>query len=282
MTSTSSDITHVGFIGLGDQGAPMARAIAEAGFTLHVWARRSASLAALDGIRFIAERSVTDLGVACDLVGLCLSQDRDNLSIATDAGLVASMRADTVLVNHGTGTPSNAALLAEICAAAGVDSLDAPVSGGRPAAEERRLTTMVGGPKSVADRCTPVFKSFSRHVVYQGQTGAGQVAKLFNNALLMMNQASIAEIVDLAVQMGLDPVPLVEVLKLGSASSQALTLLNTMVRLENVDHLSGVEVIDMKLFKTAMAEAGVSADAVTARGLAGANGLPALVRRLNS
>jgi 3-hydroxyisobutyrate dehydrogenase-like beta-hydroxyacid dehydrogenase len=86
--------------------------------------------------------------------------------------------------------------MAEICAAAGVEALDAPVSGGRLAGEERRLTTMVGGPKAVAERCTPVFESFSRHVGYQGDSGAGQVAKLFNNALLMMNQESIAQIVE--------------------------------------------------------------------------------------
>lgn len=96
-----------------------------------------------------------------------------------------------------------------------------------------------------------------------------------------MNQANIADIVDLAATLGMDPSSLVDVLKLGSASSNALTLLNSMVTPNNVDHLSKVEALDMRLFDTAMTEGGVNAGSVTARGLAGASRLPALVRRLN-
>jgi 3-hydroxyisobutyrate dehydrogenase-like beta-hydroxyacid dehydrogenase len=214
----------VGWIGLGDQGLPMAVAIAEAGYPLHVWARRPASLDA----------------------------------------------------------PGNAVRLTEACAPFGVDVLDAPVSGGRPAAEARALTTLVGGPEPVARRCQPVFESFSAHVVYLGAAGSGQAAKLFNNALLMMNQASIADIVELAAGFGmLDPVTLVDALKLGSASSAALTLLNTMITPGTVDHLAAVEAEDMRIFDTAMTERGVNAAAATARGLAGANGLPSLITRLS-
>jgi hypothetical protein len=86
----------------------------------------------------------------------------------------------------------------------------------------------------------------------------------------------------LAIQLRLDPSSLLEVLKLGSAASRALTLLNSMVRRDNVDHLSKVEELDMQLFDTAMTESGVNANFVTARGLIGARGLPALLRRLNS
>jgi 3-hydroxyisobutyrate dehydrogenase-like beta-hydroxyacid dehydrogenase len=64
---------------------------------------------------------------------------------------------------------------------------------------------MVGGPQSVARRCEPLFGSFSRHVVYLGGPGSGQTAKLFNNALLMMNQANIADIVELATTLRMDP-----------------------------------------------------------------------------
>jgi 3-hydroxyisobutyrate dehydrogenase-like beta-hydroxyacid dehydrogenase len=140
---------------------------------------------------------------------------------------------------------------------------------------------MVGGPQPVAQRCEPLFGSFSRHVVYLGSPGSGQTAKLFNNALMMMNQANIADIVELAITLRVDPSSLVDVLKLGSASSNALTLLNSMVTLDNVDHLARIEALDMQLFDTAMTESGVNADFVTARGLAGASALPALLRRLN-
>ncbi len=281
----SADTTKpaVGFIGLGDQGLPMATAIAEAGYALHVWARRPESLDALGGTEYVRHDNPKDLGAACDVIGLCVSTDDANMRIVT-GGLLDGMRRGSVVVNHGTGTPGNAARLTEACAAAGVDVLDSPVSGGRPAAERRGLTTLVGGPEPVAERCRPVFDSFSSHVVYLGGTGAGQTAKLFNNALLMMNQASIAEIVELAASFGtVEPVRLVEALKLGSASSAALSLMptNATVAPEIVGHLSQIEAEDMRIFDEAMTEGGVDAGSATARGLAGANGLPELVRRLN-
>lgn len=197
-------------------------------------------------------------------------------------GLLDGLRPGCVVINHGTGMPQGAVRLTETCARAGVDVLDAPVSGGRPAAERRELTTLVGGPEGVAKRCEPVFDSFSSHVVYMGGPGSGQTAKIFNNALLMMNQANIADIVELAARFGrVEPVRLVEALKLGSAASAALSLLNTMVTPDTVGHLSEVEAEDMHIFDAAMTEGGVDAGSATVRGLAGANGLPELIRRLN-
>lgn len=115
-----------------------------------------------------------------------------------------------------------------------------------------------------------------------GEAGSGQTAKIFNNALLMMNQANIADIVELAACLGtVDPVGLVNALKLGSATSAALSLLNTMVTPDTVGHLSVVEAEDMRIFDTAMTEGGVDAGSATERGLAGVNGLPELIRRLN-
>jgi len=258
----------------------MATAIPEAGYALHVWALHPSSLDALGDIPHTRHNNPRDLGAACDIVELCVSTDENVMQVVTGS-LLHGLRPGSVLVNHGTGTPGNAIRLTEMCARAKVDVLDAPVSGGRPAALKRALTTMVGGPQPVAQRCEPLFRSFSQHVVYMGETGSGQTAKLFNNTLLMMNQANIVELVELAVSFGTDPSRLLDVLKLGSASSQALTLLNTMVTLETVDHLAKVEAEDMQIFANAMSEHGVDAERATARGLAGANGLPALLHRLN-
>ena len=185
-------------------------------------------------------------------------------------------------MNHGTGTPGNAVRLTEACAPSGVDVLDAPVSGGRASRRDESPDHACRRPRGSRRAGEPLFGSFSAHVLYPGGTGSGQAAKLFNNAVLMMNQASIADIVELAASFGmLDPVTLVDALKLGSASSAALTLLNTMITPGTVDHLSAVEAEDMRIFDSAMTEGGVNADAATVRGLAGANGLPSLIRRLS-
>lgn len=257
----------------------MAVAIAEAGYELHVWARRPGSLHTLDGVAHVPHADLRKLAAACQVVGLCVSTDDDVRELVVD-GLLGGLAPGSIVVNHGTGTPGNAVALSRACAPAGVQVLDAPVSGGRPGAQGRRLLTMVGGPREAAGRCRPVFGSFSRHVSYLGGAGAGQTAKLLNNALLMLNQESIAEILDLAADLELEPARLVEVLRLGSANSDALGHFGSFITTENVGHLSSVEALDMELFATAMRDAGVDAGAITARGLAGANGLAAVMQRL--
>jgi 3-hydroxyisobutyrate dehydrogenase-like beta-hydroxyacid dehydrogenase len=258
----------------------MATAVGKAGFALHSWARRPASLDALGNVAYTAHATLKDLAAASDMVALCVSTDDDVFQLL-EGGILHALRPGSIVVNHGTGTPANARRMEQLGVRAGVEVLDAPVSGGRPAAEERRLTTMVGGTAAAAARAEPIFAAFSRHVVHLGPAGSGQMTKLLNDALLMMNQAAVADIVTLADELRLDPLPLVEVLKLSSASSAALTLLNTMVRLDNVDHLSAVEALDMELFDRAVRDAGAEARDVTARALAGARWLPALLRRLN-
>lgn len=269
----------VGFVGLGDQGLPMAVAVADAGYPLHVWARRPGSLEGLGAAPATVHATLGDLAASCDVVALCVSGDDDVLALLT-GGLLEALRPGSVVVNHGTGTPGAAVRIAELCSTAEVHSLDAPVSGGRSAAQARALTTLVGGPPEALKRCTGVFHAFSKHVIPMGAAGTGQAAKLFNNALLILNQAAIAEIVELAAASGTDPDRLVAALRLGSGSSRALTLLGEMVTPNTVEHLSAVEDADVDLFAAAMAEAGAEAGAVVDRAHAGAQGLPALVARL--
>lgn len=279
MLADSTEQPAVGFIGLGDQGLPMAIALAEAGFPLHVWARNPRSLDRLGAIEYVRHETVAELAAASEVVALCVATDEDVFEIVQD-GVLGHLRPGGIVVNHGTGTPRNAARLSELCAKAGLTALDAPVSGGRPGAEAKRLTTMVGGPESAAQRCEPLFRSFSANVVHLGGPGTGQSAKLFNNALLIMNHANIAEIFDTAAAYGLDVGRLAEVLKLGSAASTALSVLGTMIKPENVEHLAGVEALDMEIFGQAMAQSGIDADAITARGLTGAAALPGMIRHL--
>ncbi|HEY4456728.1 MAG TPA: NAD(P)-dependent oxidoreductase [Pseudonocardiaceae bacterium] len=271
---------HVGFVGLGDQGAPMAIAIAQAGFTLHVWARRPASLAVLADVPHVVHDTLADLGAACEMVGICVSTDADVDSVL-DGGLLANLRSGSVVVNHGTGLPSFAERITRKCAELGVAVLDAPESGAHAAAVAHTSTTMIGGEESIATWCTPVFESYSSHVRYMGPTGSGQLAKLFNNALMMMNQANIEEVVVLADKLGVDVPALVELLKVGSAASFTLSALNDAITVQNASHLREVELLDMELFAQAMAERDADADAVTGRGVSGAQGLVDLIQRVN-
>ncbi len=90
----------VGWIGLGDQGGPIARAIALGGYPLHVWSR-SGRFAALDGVAYTPHGTSAEMGAVSDIVGLCLSEDRDNTEVLTDGGLLDSLKPGTVLINFG-------------------------------------------------------------------------------------------------------------------------------------------------------------------------------------
>lgn len=271
---------RVGFIGLGDQGLPMSTAIAEHGFELHVWARRPASLDPLARTQHTAHHTVASLAATVDVVALCVSTDDDVLRIVRE-DILPTLRPGGIIVNHGTGTPENARRAAALCAAAGVGFVDAPVSGGRPAAEARTLTVFAGGLDDSLATVEPVFRSFATNIVHVGAIGAGQLAKLFNNALLMLNQAAIADILDLATRAGLHAPDLVDALRLGSADSRALRLMNTMVTPDTVGHLSAVEALDMHLFDQTMRDADIDAASTTRRGLAGAERLAEVIERLN-
>lgn len=134
----------------------MARTIAEGGFTLHVWAFRPQSLNALAGVPHVAHGSLAELAGASRAVGLCLRLDSDIDEVLYDAGLLEGLEPEAVLVNHGTGLPGFAVELSHHAASRGVLVLDAPVSGGRPGAEARALTTIVGRDRAVLGRMRTV------------------------------------------------------------------------------------------------------------------------------
>jgi 3-hydroxyisobutyrate dehydrogenase-like beta-hydroxyacid dehydrogenase len=91
----------------------MAQAIAEAGWPLHVWARHPCSLAALADTPHTTHDRVADLGRSCDIVGLCMTDDSEVREILEDHGLLASLPANGIVVNHGAGDPQAAATLAQ-------------------------------------------------------------------------------------------------------------------------------------------------------------------------
>jgi 3-hydroxyisobutyrate dehydrogenase-like beta-hydroxyacid dehydrogenase len=248
---------------------------------VHAWARRPE---VLDNPRLAAlMRHVTaaDLADAVDLVAVCVSTDEAVLDLA--ASIMPAMRPGAIFVNHGTGTPANAVALATLGAQHGIQVIDAPVSGGRPGAETRTLTTLAGGEEDAIQTAKPVFDAFSARVIHLGPAGAGQRAKLFNNALMLMNMRAIADILTLAKDAGADIPALADALRSGSAASRAFDLLGTMVRPDTADHLSEVCVLDMEIFATAMGHAGThpqTTERVVASGMAGARRLADTVRLL--
>jgi 3-hydroxyisobutyrate dehydrogenase len=172
MNSTSA--TRVGFIGLGSQGGPMARRIIDAGYPVTLWARPPATLEPFADTSAKTAGSPAELAAASDLVCVCVRDDADTEQVV-DAGL-GGLAAGGVIAVHSTVHPDTCRRLAERAATGGVRLIDAPVSGGAPAAEAGRLLVMAGGDEEAVEFCRPVFGSYGDPIVPLGPVGAGQHA----------------------------------------------------------------------------------------------------------
>jgi 3-hydroxyisobutyrate dehydrogenase-like beta-hydroxyacid dehydrogenase len=219
----------VGFIGLGSQGAPMARRIIDAGYPVTLWARRPATLEPFAGTSANVAASPAELAAASDLVGICVVSDADvEEVVAGERGVLAGLakkgegEAGGVIAVHSTIHPDTCRRLAAQASAHGARLVDAPVSGGGLAAAEGRLLVMAGGEPDAVEFCRPVFATYADPVVYLGPVGSGQVTKLLNNVLFTAHLATAASALALGQALDVDPRRLADVISHGSGSSFAL------------------------------------------------------------
>ena len=210
-------MTTVGFIGLGSQGGPMARRIIEGGFPLILWARRPESLVPFADTKAQVAESIAALGAACDHVGVCVVDDA-GVQVVCDA-LIPAMKAGSRIVIHSTIHPDLCRTLAATAGKRSIALLDAPVSGGGPAAAAGALTVMVGGDAAVLEKARPVFEPFAGLIVHLGHVGAGQTAKLVNNALMAANMALAHHALASGVAVGIDRTALADLVKASSGRS---------------------------------------------------------------
>lgn len=218
MTTTSA--IRVGFIGLGSQGAPMARRIVEAGYPVTLWARRPATLEPFADSSAKTAGSPAELAAASDLVCVCVRDDTDTEEVV-DA-VLGGLAAGGVIAVHSTVHPDTCRRLAERAQSARVRLIDAPVSGGAPAAAAGRLLVMVGGDEETVEFCRPVFASYGDPIVHLGPVGAGQVTKLLNNAAFTAHLGVAVSLLAVGQSLGVDQLRLADVISHGSGNSFAL------------------------------------------------------------
>lgn len=213
-------MTRVGFVGLGSQGAPMARRIVDAGHPTTLWARRPASLAAFADTSAVVAASPAELGAASDVLCVCVVDDAgvDQVLRGPD-GALSTMADDAVVVVHSTVHPSTITRLQDDFPS--VHVVDAPVSGGGHKAAEGSLLVMAGGPVDVVERCRPILETYGDPVLHVGPLGAGQEVKLLNNTLFAAQLALAAEVFELAADRQLDQSAVAAILAVGSGRSYA-------------------------------------------------------------
>ena len=213
----------VGFIGLGDQGAPMARNLAKAGHDLVVLDLREAALAPFRQAGISVARSVSDVASQADVVAICVLDDAQvNAVVQGEQGLLASMKAGGLLLLHSTVSPELAISLAADAKERDIDFLDAPVSGSRDARESGHLTIFCGGSDKAFKRARPWLEAVGRKIELVGGAGSGQLCKICNNLMLYCNALTSLESARLAEAYGIDEKLMVDMALASSGSSWAL------------------------------------------------------------
>jgi 3-hydroxyisobutyrate dehydrogenase len=214
---------RIGFVGLGHMGKPIVRRLVAAGHSVRIFSRGA------DGMR---ELATAGAAVATDLADLCREaeaicgcrvtpEDSEALFLAPET--IAAGRARKLLcIDFSTIDQSTATRIASRLAQDGIAYLDAPVSGGPPAAATGTLSVMVGGDATAFERARPVFEAVGKNIVHMGPSGAGVATKLCNNLITGTMHVLIAEALVLGTKAGINPRRLYEVLRVSSARSNTL------------------------------------------------------------
>lgn len=217
---------NVGFIGLGAMGLPMARRVVGAGYQTFTTFRRhrepADELAAL-GAHVLG--SAAEVARAADVVITILPADRELMEVVLGSdGIRQGFAPGKVLVDMTTATALTMQEIASAIVAVGGEVLDAPVSGGTPAAAQGTLTIMVGGDPGLLDRCRALLETMGRNIVHVGDVGQGKVVKMVNQAMAAAHLLIIGEAFALGMRCGADPVTLHEVVKSSSGYSRMMDL----------------------------------------------------------
>lgn len=223
-----------GFIGLGSQGAPMAQRMIDAGLPVTLWARRPETLASFTAPGVAMAPTPEALAKKVDYIGICVVDDAGVREICDR--LIPAMRPGSCIAIHSTVAPSLCQALAEEAAARGIDLIDAPVSGGGPGAAAGTLTVMVGGKKETFERARAVFETFASLIVHLGEVGAGQQAKLINNAMMAANLSIAWSGLQSANVFGLDREAFVELINASSGRSFSFGVAARMPNPKSFEH----------------------------------------------
>jgi len=214
---------RIGFIGLGTMGRPMARNLLKAGYQLTVWNRSRPGIDAIVAEGATAGESPRAVAGRADAVITILGDSPDTEQVALgERGIIEGAHDGLVHVDMSTISPAVTRRIAERYAAASVDMIDAPVSGGEQGAIDGTLSIMAGGKPDVFERCRQLFEAMGKTIVYCGPSGSGQVVKLCNQVVVGVNNLAMAEALVLAKKAGVEPATMIEAVRAGAGSSWAL------------------------------------------------------------
>ena len=211
----------IGFIGLGNMGAPMAANLVKSGghvlgFDVVPASREAAER---DGVQVVANARGTVENA--DIVVSMLPGGEHVLSVWND--VVPHARQGTLFIDCSTIDVASARKAHALAAGRGIATLDAPVSGGVGGAKAATLTFMVGGSAEAFARGKPVLERMGKRVVHCGDAGNGQTAKICNNMILGASMIAVSEAFVLGEKLGLSHQALFDVASASSGQCWSLT-----------------------------------------------------------
>ena len=207
----------IGFIGLGNMGLHMAANLVKAGHTVRGFDIVAANLDAAKAKGVEAAASANDAAKDCAAVVTMLPVGKHVIEVYS-GGILETAAKGTVFIDSSTIDVAAAHQAHEMAAAAGMLSVDAPVSGGVGGAEAGTLTFMVGGTDEAYDRANPIIEGMAGEIVNCGAAGAGQAAKICNNMIMAVSMIGACEGFVLAEKLGLSHQALFDVVSTSSGS----------------------------------------------------------------
>ena len=196
----------VGFIGLGIMGKPMSKNLVKAGHELVVFDFNEAAVKELADMGAVAAKSSADVAGQCDVIITMVPNSPHVRAVCLgENGISDTAKPGTVVIDMSSIDPVESKKIGAELAEKGIELMDAPVSGGEPKAIDGTLSVMCGGKKETFDKYYDLLMSMAGSVVYVGDLGSGNVAKLANQVIVAINIAAVSEALTLAKKAGTDP-----------------------------------------------------------------------------
>ena len=212
---------NIGVIGLGAMGIGVAQSLLRAGFNVHGCDVRQTVLDAFAAQGGVACADPAELGRRCEVVlTLVVNAAQTDAVLFGENGAVPTMRRGGVVIASATVAPEYAVALGQRVEAAGLQMLDAPVSGGAARAASGEMTMMTSGPAAAYEACDDVLQAIAAKVYRLGAThGIGSKIKIVNQLLAGVHIAAAAEAMALGLREGVDPEALYEVITHSAGNS---------------------------------------------------------------
>lgn len=214
----------VGFIGIGKMGLPMATRIATQGYPLHAYDAAEGALKAIGAVSgaHAAER-LADIGRDCEVVILMLPDSAvvKKVLFGDKDGLVAHLKKGAVVIDMSSSIPSVTRELGPRLKAAGVDLIDAPVSGGVKRAVDGSLAIMAGGDVAVIARVKPLLLTVGKAIIETGMLGSGHAMKALNNYVSAAGLLAACEALKVGADFGIAPDKIVAVLNASTGKNNS-------------------------------------------------------------